>query len=337
MTPEKLLSAMTDLDDEIILEAKASPVHKQLLTRRRVVVLAAAILLMTLTVTAAANPDTANWFRQFFRAAGNRELSQGQQQYIEENTVAQKQSQTCSGYTITVDSVISDGVTGYIQMTLTGPEGTVLDADKYSCDHFDLLDETGNDSHRGGGLDSADQDPTDNIVPLFLELVPPVGTTDIANLTEHTWTLKLEDLIATDFINWNTPDFELRHEPLTQGLWEFEITFAEDTTVIEVIREPVPCPAEVMQWPEWGDEEIHITSLRLRAMSADMVFSFPLKEDPVNARIGEIYLVRKDGSQLLMRESANWPNGIRFSFDAPIALEEVSHVLLPNGTKIPMP
>lgn len=45
----------------------------------------------------------------------------------------------------------------------------------------------------------------------------------------------------------------------------------------------------------------------------------------------------KDGSQMLMRESGGWPDNITFTFAAPIALEEVSHILLPNGTKIPMP
>jgi len=336
MTPEKLLTAMTDIDDETILEAKFPPAHKKILSRRSVVVLAAVIMLMTLTVTACANPDTAEWFRTFFHNAAQHQLTEGQLQYIEENTIAQKQSKTCNGYTVSVGSAISDGVRGYIQMTLTGPEGMVLDADNYHfANHFELRDENRNEGYWGGGVDSRDNDPNDNIVPLLLELRPPVGTTDIPKLTEHTWTLRLEDLYAFHRVDLKTADADL--ELLAPGVWEFEITFAEDTTVIEIIEEPVPCPAEVMQWPEWGDEEILITSLKLRALSGEMTFHFPEKGEAVNAWIDDIYLVMQDGSLILMQEAGGWPDNVTFTFAAPIALEEVSHILLPNGTKIPMP
>lgn len=340
MTPKDLLDAMTDIDDENILEAKSPTTHKKVLSRRGAVVLAVAVMLMTMAITACASPDTAEWFRQFFRDAGDRELSQGQLQYIEKNTVAQKQSQTCNGYTITVDSAISDSANAFIKMTLTAPEGVVLDADVYSSPNFDLpRDENGNPCLGGGGFDAfvEDRDRTDNIVPMLIQLGPAVGTKEKPNFTEHTWTLRLEDLQASYWSNWDTPDFEIERKTIVQGVWEFKIRFAEDTTVAELITEPVPCPAEVVQWPEWGDEEILITSLKLRALSADMTFTFPEKDTAVNAWIGEIYVVMKDGSQMLMRESGGWPDNITFTFAAPIALEEVSHILLPNGTKIPMP
>ena len=337
MTPKHLLDAMTDIDEESILEAKNPPAHKKVLSRRGAVVLVAAVMLMTMVVTACASPDTAEWFRTFFHNAGQRQLSEGQLQYINENTVSQNQSQTCNGYTITVDSAISDGVRGFIKMTITGPEGTVMDADAYFCNEYDLRDGNWNDPHRGGGLDSIDDDPADNIVPVVYELIPPVGTTDIAILTEHTWTFRLEDLYAGHWINCGTSDVDLKKTLLASGVWEFQIKFAKDTTVVELIDEPVPCYAEVSQWPEWGDEEILITSLRLRAMSADMTFTFPEKGTEVNAWLDDIYVVMKDGSQILMRGSGGWPDNFTFAFDAPIALEEVSHVLLPNGTKIPMP
>jgi len=221
-------------------------------------------------------------------------------------------------------------------MTLTGPEGMVLDADNYHfANHFELRDENRNEGYWGGGVDSRDNDPNDNIVPLLLELRPPVGTTDIPKLTEHTWTLRLEDLHAFHWVDLKTADADL--ELLAPGVWEFEITFAEDTTVIEIIEEPVPCPAEVMQWPEWGDEEILITSLKLRALSGEMTFHFPEKAEAVNAWIDDIFLVMQDGNQVLMQEAGGWPDNVTFTFAAPIALEEVSHILLPNGTKIPMP
>lgn len=337
MTPEKLLSALTDIDEEAILDAKKPPANKKVLSRRGAVVLIAAVMLMTMAVTAAARPDTAAWFRQFFQDTGKQALSQGQVQYINENTVEQKQSQTCNGYTVTVESAISDGIRGFIQMTLTGPEGIILDADDYCFDnYFELRDENWNRGHWGGGTDSRDDDPTDNTVPLLLELIPPIGSsTNSPNLTEHTWTLRLEDLYDFNWIDYKTA--EIDRKLLASGVWEFEIIFAEDSTVIEIIEEPVLCPADVVQWPEWGQEKVLIASLRLRAMSAEMVFTFPEKGTEVNARFDEFYAVMDDGTQILMREGGEWPDNIRFTFDAPIVLEDVSHILLPDGTKIPMP
>lgn len=340
MTPKHLLDAMTDIDEESILEAKNPPARKKVLSRRGAVVLVAAVMLMTMVVTACASPDTAEWFRTFFHNAGQRQLSEGQLQYINEHTVSQNQSQTCNGYTITVDSAISDGANAFIKMTLTAPEGVVLDADVYSSPNFDLpRDENGNTCMGGGGFDAfvEDEDKTDNMAPMLIQLGSAVGTQEKPNFTEHTWTLRLEDLQATYWINWDTPDFEIQRETIVQGVWEFKIKFAEDTTVVELIDEPVPCYAEVMQWPEWGDEEILITSLKLRALSADMTFTFPEKGAEVNAWLDDIYVVMKDGSRILMREFGGWPDNITFTFAAPIALEEASHVLLPNGTEIPMP
>lgn len=338
MTPNDLLVAITDLDDDSILDAKASP--KKVLHRRSILALAAAVMVMTMALTVCASPDGAEWFRSFFHDAGKQPLTQGQLQYIEENTVLQKQSQTQGGYTITVDSAISDGVNAFIKLTLTAPEGVVLDADTYSSSHFQLpRDEKGNTCLGGGGFDPfvKDEDKTDNIAPMLIQLGPAVGTTEKPNFTAHTWTIQLEDLQASYRRNWNTPDFEIQRETIALGVWEFQIEFAEDATAIELITEPVPCPAEVLQWPEWGKEEILITSLTLRALSAEMCFTFPEKVEQVNAWIDDIYVVMKDGRQILMRESSGWPNNITFTFAAPIALEEVSHILLPNGTTIPRP
>ena len=339
MTPKHLLDAMTDIDEESILEAKNPPAHKKVLSRRGAVVLVAAVMLMTMVVTACASPDTAEWFRTFFHNAGQRQLSEGQLQYINENTVSQNQSQTCNGYTITVDSAISDNVNAFIKMTLTAPEGVVLDADYYSSTSRIPRDENWNTviSSHAGYASTVDEDKTDNVVTLLYTIDQAVGSTDDPKLNEHTWTIRLEDLYAYHWINRGTPDADTKKTLLAAGVWEFQIKFANDTTVVELIDEPVPCYAEVSQWPEWGDEEILITSLRLRAMSADMTFTFPEKGTEVNAWLDDIYVVMKDGSQILMRGSGGWPDNFTFAFDAPIALEEVSHVLLPNGTKIPMP
>lgn len=355
MKPEQLLTAMTDLDDQTIFEAKYPAKSRKNISRRAAAVLVAAILLMAMTITACANPNTVNWFRTFFHTKGGRQLTDGQLQYIDENTVAQNQSQTCNGYTITVDSAISDGAKALVKMTLTAPEGEVLDADWYSfrvedAPHTENGKQFGSGSY--GWINADDDNKEDNTADLLLhmDLVPaPAERLEGLdsnyyniyytgeNLNEHIWTIRITDVCAVRQIGWKTPDYHLEEKILTDGVWEFQIKFAEDTTIIELIDEPAACPAEVKQWPEEGDEEVLITSLKLRALGAEMQFTFPEKGEPVNADFGNIHVVMKDGCEVSMRAFCLYPNNLTFTFSAPIALEEVSHVLLPNGTEIPMP
>lgn len=62
-------------------------------------------------------------------------LSQEQRLAIAAHTVPGTQSQTVNGYTIALDSAISDGNRTWPARTLTAPEGTVLDADHYGDLH----------------------------------------------------------------------------------------------------------------------------------------------------------------------------------------------------------
>lgn len=341
MTPKDLLFAMTDIDEDSIWEARYPHVRRKILGRRGAMALIAAVMLMGMALTAFADPDTAAWFRQFFRDAGNQELSQGQLAYIEENTVQQSQSQTYNGYTITVDSAITDGVNAYVQMTLTAPDNVILDADYYSLDTHGIPTDENGQTFSGGGCgwsnEATDENKGDNVATLLYTMdIAPVAT-ESSTFSQHTWTIRLKDLQATRFINWNTPDFEVKKETIAEGIWEFQVTFSENAQAIQLIIDPVPCPAEVQQWFEQGEEEVLITSFVLRALSAELTFEFPLKTDPVNARFRDIFVVMKDGTQVLIHPAWNYPNQMSFSFSAPIVLEEASHILLPNGSKIPMP
>lgn len=368
MTPEKLLSALTDIDEEAILDAKKPICEKKSLGHRGTMVLIAALMLLTLTITACASPEITIWFRQYFQNSDGQNLTPGQIQYIEDHTVPQEQSQTCNGYTITLDAAISDGRNALVKMTLTAPEDVALDADYYDIETKETL-RNENDKYFISGSYGWNflnkKGSKDNVCDIlfFIELGPiPIYASAeldpkqelVTNLNEHIWTFEICKITAQYNRNNYSPMqseyfYDYDEEVLAEGLWEFQIQFSEDATCVELIDEPIPCPAEVMQWPEWGDEEVLLTSFRLWALSAEVQFYFPEKMDSenwtaeeitnnsVNAYFEDIFVVMEDGSQILMKSRWNYPNQRTFTFDAPIVLEDVSHILLPDGTKIPMP
>ena len=106
MTNMELLEAMTNIDGQLIENARPKP--KKAGGSLVKFILIAALITM-LTVSAFASEEITNWFKEYFARHSTTELTQNQITFIEDNTTDISQSQTCNGYTIEVDSAFSDG------------------------------------------------------------------------------------------------------------------------------------------------------------------------------------------------------------------------------------
>lgn len=337
MKADDLLMALTELEDDLIWEA-SEPLYKTTSHRRKLMaLLTAAVIVSMLTMTVFASSDASAWFRNFFAKKSGGPLSDGQTSYLGDYTAQFQQSQSVGDYTITLHSAISDGRFVWIQCTLTAPEGTMLDADHYGDLHDTVLWNTGGDSFPCNWT-MEDEDSTDNTVTMLCSIDIIWGQGNHFDFTEHDWQLFIYGLGATYYENQGTKDFTSRTEVLTEGVWEFEVQFPEGASqTVELIQEPIACPSNI----NWGiqglaQREVQITSFTLRALSAELSFHFS-KQDSINGRFDDIYVVRKDGRKILMQEYSNVPNQITYKFDAPIILEDVDHILLPNGTQLPLP
>ncbi len=347
MKPENLLHAITDIDEDILLDAKNHTPRRFFSKRRLSALLTAAVLASTLIGTCLASADGAGWFRKFFAAQSGSPLTEGKNAYLGQSTATFQQSYTKDGYTISLESALSDGVNTIIQFRVDVPEGTVLDAHHYGISNwrgFELVGDNGETLRDSGGWDDYDEDPSDNMFSLLYVTDNHWYEPHIDKIFGTTWTLQIDGIQGRYVENLYTDDFRYWDEPLVTGPWEFTVTIPESgNRELRFISEPVACPGKVnIGIRGWHYEDVQITSLRLRALSAGITFRHH-KEGEVNAYFDDFYVVMKDGSQVSIGTSTstfprtlgyNAPGFTSFNFDAPIVLEEVDHILLPNGTKL---
>ena len=345
MKPETLLTALNDVEDGLILDVQPS-VRKPSRRPRFSMLLAAAFLLSTLALTALASEEGSLWFRNFFAQEAEQPLSQEQSGYIAAHTVPGTQSQTVNGYTIALDSAISDGNRTYLQCTLTAPEGTVLDADHYGDLHgtvFQFPDPGDSYGIHSFGWEVRDDDRADNTVTLLFTHESSYSGTETVSFTDNPCQLYIYGLAAT-YYEGEGMDMTTRKEPLTEGMWHFEINFPEDSDrEIEFVHDYAECPCQVIVGHEQTGENtlmpilesthVQVTSFTLRSLSADFHYQYKGK-DSVNADFEPFFLVMKDGTQLEMQRNAAGPNYNSYKFETPVILENVSHILLPDGTKL---
>lgn len=349
MKPEDLLYAINDLDDDLIQGEEATPAARKFRGRRLATLLIAAVVASTMILTAFASSDGSLWFQNFFSKNVQQPLSSSQNAYINTHTVQGNQSQTVNGYTITLESAISDGNRTFIQCKLTAPEGTVLDADKYGDIHDTVFvfQEPGNAPSIGSfGWENLDDDPSDNTAILLFHHEIAYSGSEASSFTDHPCQLLIYGLQGT-YYEGEGIDMTIREEKLTEGFWSFDIVFPEDSDrEIEFVTGYVECPCEVqMGMKRTGENSlmpilepayVQVTSLTLRALSADFHYKYAEK-DQVNADFEDLYVVMNDGTKVRMQRGAGAPNYNGYKFDTPIILEDVDHILLPDGTKLTVP
>lgn len=335
MKAEDLLLAANELDDDLILDAQQPVAKRKFHSRKLMALLTAAVIVSMLALTAFASADTSFRLWQFFVKRSDVVLSENQHQFVEENAIPIQDSQTHDGYTLMLDTAISDGICTYIRFQLTAPEGTVLDARSYDArEHTWLTNTMGKKFPGSGGWDTVDDAPSDNTVTLILKLFHGWDEENYDSIFDHTWKLRFDGLEATYLHNPWTPEMTAETVPLSDGVWNFTITFPKQSnTEIEFISEPVTCHGNVNGFFK---ENISITSLRVRALSAVLTFWHPMAE-ALNGDFDTIYAIMKDGNMTKLNSATGAPNHLTFHFDAPIVLTDIDYILLPNGTKLPLP
>ena len=335
----------------------------------------AAIMISLLTVTVSASEIVQNWFTNYLTRWSEEPLTTEQLEFVEENQQEIHQSITQDGYTMELKSVITDGEKAYICVGITAPEDQVLNAtvmEGYDPAapqllpgnhlHNYLIDENGNPFFGGFRISSEeDQDGLANTQDLVFELTAdseqhgsqPFGTGKV-------WTLCIEQLIAkyrnTGYMNeliegkyqgqdncvFTVEESELLYPEvvLTDGVWEFEICFdAPENRELELIKTPISTTV-CTGWTATGEAvytDVKITSFVLRSFSAtvqtdDKTFA----PDFLPTRTDEILVIMEDGSSVQLDSESGGPGEQHFRVAAPILLDKVDHVLLPDGTKLPM-
>lgn len=350
MKPEKIITALNDIDGQFIREARETAAAPRKTPRRFAVLVAAVIALMAMTVTAFASEQISGWFKAYFEKQTDASLTPGQIEFIEENEQVIAETQEHNGYSLELKSVIADKEVVYVTIGLTAPEGTTrADLAPISTLGVDLYDSTNQPGAAYGLAFHDDMDGLENTIDLVLDL-------KLADWNSGSqWTLRIDSLVKeiydeeyeqqlrntkyagqTDFM-FTDEEMNKMYQfvTLAEGPWKFAIDLSNaDNGELELITTPVAAQSYFGFKPY---EVIPITSFVLRPLSATIKADtewVPSFSDGVD---NLIYVVMKDGSQVKLLKQWGSTGMEHLNAESPIVLEEVDHVLLSDGTKIMVP
>ena len=247
---------------------------------------------------------------------------------------APPQKATQNGYTLEVKSVETDGYVAQILIGITAPEDIVLSTEKPL--HFAnwrgmLVPADGSEAAFGPVNTLDDGDGKANTIDVLLTQSVTAKNTDAPFAAGSTWTLYLVDLV-----------YSSTDETLTEGEWQFPISFGADNCddrELELLTSPILMKAGTGWLPDGTDVvmEFPVSSFKLRKFSSKIVRDTAAETEEQRAESYTdfygwnghfICVVMKDGTRIELWDQEN---------DSAIDLTQVDYVLLPDGTKLPVP
>ncbi len=247
---------------------------------------------------------------------------------------APPQEATQNGYTLEVKSVETDGYVAQILIGITAPEDIVLSTEKPL--HFAnwrgmLVPADGSEAAFGPVNTLDDGDGKANTIDVLLTQSVTAKNTDAPFAAGSTWTLYLVDLV-----------YSSTDETLTEGEWQFPISFGADNCddrELELLTSPILMKAGTGWLPDGTDVvmEFPVSSFKLRKFSSKIVRDTAAETEEQRAEsYTDFYMwnghficvVMKDGTRIELWDQEN---------DSAIDLTQVDYVLLPDGTKLPVP
>lgn len=262
-------------------------------TKRMLTLALAAALVLALSVTAYAVLDAGDWFKEWFSGQTQSELTEGQQTYIESAAVDVGQSVTEDGWTVTLQSAMTDGKHVYMKLDIQAPEGTQIprniDMDSVLASTDPALE--GELYDRGGQWWPDEASRTDGVRTTLVERDIPVAVQ--GGQIDYSCPLVLTvENIAAD----SDPDSEL----LAAGPWRFEFTvMPPEQKEMELVTEPFTTKGRIVTYYYHGEpfdssmlepgqmidsasgletvtEEVTVTvtSLRLSSMGAVLTYEY---------------------------------------------------------------
>ena len=364
MKPEKIITALNDIDGQFIHEAHETASAPRKATRRFTVLIAAVIALMAIAVTAFASEEIVGWFKLYFQKHADTPLTSEQIEYIEDNEQLIEEMQTNNGWTVELRSVLSGGNTTYATIGVTAPHTINLNAlNLYFGKGIEIFDSQNQPPFSYWFSKEDDLDGLSNTINLVIIFEPGHWNTsslwniNISALHQLIYDAAYEEeLLQTKYagqadVMFSSEETEriYQHPVLAEGPWSFTIDLnACERAELEMITEPVAIQAEVRR--KGSDditsddyfidtvEEVSIVSFILSPLNATIHYECAAEDAFVNAYAWELYVVMKDGSQVELQRGNSSQQGVsNYLAASPIVLDEVDHILLADGTKIMAP
>ena len=257
--------------------------------------------------------------------------------------------QTIDGYSIELKDVYSDGNNAVITLAITAPEGVNLqEYDGYPIslqpgNRWGFFEQTteGSGNVSGGYGSEDDGDGKANTQKVILKYT--AGTEQMRDgerpfADGKAWSIYWQDIYG-HYLNEETNEGE--KVLLAEGTWSIDVVFDNVTVeVLEMIAEPLKAQA-AYGWDLQGNDvyqDTMITSIILRPRSASIICDLEYAA-PDFLTVGDrcVYVVMKDGSRVAFYGNSGGSGIQNLQTDTPIDLEQVSYLLLPDGTKLIAP
>lgn len=357
MNPNEILHALNEIDDTLLLEARNERTARRRAPRLGTLI-AAVIILTALAATAFAAEEIAGWFKQYFMRRTDAPLSSGQIQFIEENEQIVGETQKHSGYSLELNSVLSDQETVYMTLRVTAPESENLDPQQSSLTlKADILDADGKFIGSATAAPSHDADTPGNALDFVLEAQPSVWNDQgqwilhVRELTVLTHDREYEqELLNTKYKDKDNILFTdeeaariYQYTTLAEGPWEFIIDPSTiqkaEPSKLEMVTTPVTTQTCYGYKPDGTPvlEDVSITSFILRPLGATIQAQSTGALDLTYNADQKIFVVMKDGSRIQLLPAWGAMGEQHLECASPIALEDVDHILLPDGSKLITP
>ncbi|MBP3319472.1 MAG: DUF4179 domain-containing protein [Ruminiclostridium sp.] len=373
MNGRDIFLSLEHIGEDLVEQAEFDAFPAQ---RRRLRPLLAAALIAVLLLAGLVGGAVAysqGWFSGFFRETTGGPLTQEQMAYLQEYEQVIGQAQTHDGWTIELRSILNDGTTAYIILGVTAPEGTSLEPRMDGDTQLDFFGPGNGDMSqlltctKGVEWDSLHMDwvedgdgleHTKNYViqmnPEKGGLVDPFGPKAVYHIYieniihKSTDTTYYQHLLDTKYKGQDaimfTHEETLRMHPtkyLAKGVWEFDLSLSWNSPQKELLSSPITTQAwfykDTMSendLQELGD--ITLTSVILRPLS--VTFSFESADYP-DFTLGrkKVWVVMKDGSRIgLLPYGAHGRASVDLLAEAPLVFDQVDHILMADGTVIPV-
>ena len=245
---------------------------------------------------------------------------------------APSQEMTQNGYTVSVKSVETDGYSARIRIGIAAPEGVSLPTEQgvRFSNTMDMLVSSTNPGFGSFSIGTVDDgDGKANTLDLMIQCSadPVDGQPPYAK--GSTWNLHLIDIIyVTVPQNGGYPV----ETTLAEGEWNIPITFGDNNgnyQELELITQPIQAKACTGYSADGGGDYVEtftITSFVLREKGFEIQSDAPDYADFCWINGNPAKVVLKDGTEIKLG-----------SAELSIDLSQVDHVILADGTKLPVP
>ncbi len=308
--------------------------RKQMLRRKMITTLAALAIFVTVagSITLAVGYISgAEWFTNYFQGRSEKEFTENQQEIIAERVLDVNQNVTSDDITITMKSIFFNRNEVYLNFSMETTRDISLEH-RYPDITLRGRDGTYYSSYPSSWHSSSAEYDDENNIMQYVAVVELQGNNNYQRnkiMEDGYLRIVLNNLEMTEIIE--EPEVQFIHIPVSDGEWEFEVTFDEITEIYRpLLSEPVTCKVQDYFHKEMiAEVEVKTLTGYAMAISAEYCVISDIDRDIPP----EIIIVMMDGEEIWYSSSKSGKklgistdSIVENGYETPINWDEVDYI-----------